>query len=196
MRISIATLLVCFSLTAYGQVPQAAHRYRAELTRVSHVIWGIRAPIPAFAAQVHQESAWRHDVCSPYACGLTQFTADTADWIQKVYGTELGPKDRFNPVWALRAMVRYNKHLFDATPGHTQCDRLWGALRKYNGGAGHWGMESRYAEDRLDRHSVDAQCGKARRSYKHCPESLGYPRRILLTHQPKYAGWGMYVTCN
>jgi soluble lytic murein transglycosylase-like protein len=196
MRLLVLCLLAFAAADTAAQVPQQASRYRPELTRASRVVWGIEAPIPAFAAQIHQESAWRPEVCSPYACGLTQFTPDTADWINTVYGTELGPKDRFNPVWAIRALVRYDKHLYDATPGHTQCDRMWGALRKYNGGAGHWNMESRYAEDRLDRSSVDPQCGKARRSVKHCPESLGYPRRILLQHQPKYALWGSVVTCN
>lgn len=192
----IIVLLCAFPLLAYGQVPQAAHKYRADLVRASRVVWGLDAPVPAFAAQVHQESMWRPTVCSPYACGLTQFTPDTADWIQQMYGVELGPKDRFHPVWALRAMVRYNKHLYDQTPGHTMCDRMWAVLRKYNGGPGHWNMESRYATDRLDRLEVDKTCGKARRSVKHCPENLSYPRKILGTHQAKYAVWGQYIQCN
>jgi soluble lytic murein transglycosylase-like protein len=189
----VAFVFVCGSV--WAQVPAAAHKYRPHLIRASHAVWGLNAPIPAFAAQIHQESAWRSDVCSPYACGLTQFTPDTAEWIGNLYGVELGPTDRFNPVWAIRAMVRYDKYLFDSTPGHTECDRFWGALRKYNGGPGHWNMESRHATDRLDRYDVDLQCGKARRSIKHCPENVGYPRRILLTHQPKYASWGVRV-CN
>jgi hypothetical protein len=192
----ILLLLLVIPSVCLAQVPQAAHKYRADLVRASHLVWGLNAPIPAFAAQVHQESGWRPDVCSPYACGLTQFTADTADWIQMVYGVELGPKDRFHPVWALRAMVRYNKHLYDQTPGHTQCDRMWATLRKYNGGPGHWNMESRFAVDRLDRAEVDKTCGQARRSVKHCPENLGYPKRILERIQPRYESWGQYIHCN
>lgn len=195
MRKILLLLLLTPSL-ALGQVPQGALKYRADLVRASRVVWGLNAPIPAFAAQVHQESAWRPDVCSPYACGLTQFTADTAEWIHQVYGVELGAKDRFNPIWALRAMVRYNKHIYDQTPGHTMCDRMWATLRKYNGGPGHWNMESRFAADRLDRHSVDGECGTARRSPKHCPENLSYPRKILLKHQPRYALWGPEIVCN
>lgn len=177
------------------RVPALANRLRPDLVRYSRIVWGLDAPIPAFAAQIHQESAWRPEVCSPYACGLTQFTPATAEWIQKVYGIELGPQDRFNPIWAIRAMVRYDKHLYDTTPGHTECDKFWGALRGYNGGQGHWRAESKFAEDPLDRYSVDEQCGKARRSTKHCPENTGYPRRILLTHQGKYVTWGRAL-CN
>jgi hypothetical protein len=199
LNIVVATAVVMLMATqvAFAQVPAAANHFRPDLVRAAQAVWGIRAPIPMFSGQIHQESMWRPDVCSPYACGLTQFTPATADWIAQAYGVELKTTDarqaRFHPVWAMRAMVRYDKHLYDRSKGHTECDRMWAVLRHYNGGAGHWFKEAANAADPLDRDSVDAQCGTARRSIKHCPESTGYPRRILLQHQIKYAPWGRTV---
>lgn len=198
---ALVVVVFCVSVgVAEAQVPPAAHRYRADLIRASQSVWGLNAPIPVFAGQIHQESAWRPDVCSPYACGLTQFTPATAEWIAQTYRVELASVDarkaRFDPLWAIRALVRYDRHLYDRAPGHTPCDRMWAALRHYNGGAGHWYKEAKHAADPLDRSSVDAQCGKASRSVKHCPENVGYPKRILTVHQPRYAGWGRTVCLN
>ena len=45
----------------------------------------------------------------------------------------------------------------------------------------------------LDRQAVDSACGMSRRHISHCPENLGYPRRILLVLQPRYLVWGRGV---
>lgn len=196
IELVLLILFIYMAITSYafGQVPPAALHFRPDLVRASQMVWGLNAPVPVFAGQIHQESGWRPDVCSPYACGLTQFTPDTAEWIARTYRTELATTDakkaRFDPRWAMQALVRYDKHLYDRTAGHTPCDKVWGALRSYNGGAGHWLKEAALSQDPLSREAVDAQCGRASRSIKFCPESLGYPRRILLVNQPKYVGWG------
>jgi len=191
-RLLCLGLLVIFTNPADAST--SVTRWGREVVRASNMVWGISGPVPVFLAQIQQESGGRPDVCSPYACGLTQFTPSTAEWIAQTYRTELSATDahaaRFDPRWAIRAMVRYDKHLYDRVQGHTSCDRMWATLRHYNGGAGHWQKEASFAQDPLDRHSVDAQCGKARRSIKHCPENLGYPSRILLRHQVKYVAWG------
>lgn len=191
---------VCLSAPAWGQAPQASLRYRADLTRSAQAVWGIRAPVALFAGQIAQESAWRPEVCSAYACGLTQFTEDTARWMADTYGVELrtddAPAARFDPRWSIRALVRYDKHLYDRAKGRTDCDRWWWALRGYNGGEGHLRMEARTAADPLDRRSVAAQCGKARRHASHCAENTGYPQKIIGTHQPRYATWGQGVKCD
>jgi hypothetical protein len=111
---------------------------------------------------------------------------------------DLGEAAPFSPTWAFRAMARYDGWLFARVEGHTQCDKWWHVLRAYNGGLGHLRNESRNATDPADRHATDATCGTARRSKTHCPENLGYPRRILIDIEPRYlkAGWSGRTTCN
>jgi soluble lytic murein transglycosylase-like protein len=198
----IVALLFWFVLpivALFGARPAHADpvlRFAPDVKRAAQAVWGIRAPTPMFLGQIKQESGGDPRVCSAYACGLAQFTPDTAAWMQRVYGTEIGKSDVFDPRWAIGALVRYDKYLIERVPGHTSCDRAWGGLRAYNGGLGHVLNEARFAADPLDHEDVDAQCGKARRSAKHCPESLGYPRRILLVNQPRYAGYGETLCLN
>ena len=63
-------------------------------------------------------------------------------------------------------------------------------MRGYNGGLGHWHAEAKNAAPAIDRASIDAACGTARRHRSHCKENLGYPKRILTDLQPLYASWG------
>lgn len=179
-------------------IPPAAEKHRALLIREARLQFGLDAPVARLAAQVHQESAWRTDARSPVgAQGLAQFMPGTATWITEVYPRQLGGGPTpYSPGWALRALAVYDRHLYDRTQGHTECDRWWLTLRKYNGG-GHIRAESHNAVDPLDRHAVDAACGSARRSAKHCPENLGYPRRILLRWEPMYlaAHWPGRAAC-
>lgn len=177
---------------------QAEH-YRRDLTNEAMRTWGLNAPVARFAAQVHQESAWRADAKSKYAAGLAQFTPATAKWIAQVYPVEFdGIVAPYSPKWALRALVIYDKHLYVRTKGHTECDKWHFTLRSYNGGRGHIIAEARNAADPLSAASVAKACGTARRSVKHCPENLGYPQRILYRWEPEYrkAGWPGSAVCN
>lgn len=198
--LALILLALVLPSDAGAQPPTASLKYRAELTRASQAVWGLRAPVPMFAGQIHQESAWRPEVCSPYACGLTQFTPDTAEWIAQAYGVELGSADakqaRFNPKWAIRAMVRYDKHLWDRhEDAATECDRAAFMLSGYNGGNGWTNRDKRLTLSRggdptrwwghVELHSNRA--GWAIR------ENRDYPRRILYQHQPRYATWGRVV---
>ena len=145
-----------------------------------------------FAAQVHQESAWRPDAVSHVgAQGLAQFMPATTRWIAS-QSPELTAQEPYNPAWALRALVTYDRWLYDRTPArYTPHERMWVALRGYNGGLGHWQAEAAAtgaAQPTLAQ--VDAACGKARRAAVHCRENLGYPHRILVVIQPRYAAWG------
>jgi len=219
----VVILALLIPAQAQAQVPPAAARYRGELTRQARLVFGLEAPVATLAAQVHQESAWRPDARSIYAHGLAQFTPDTAEWIGGVdpalasaewigpprsqtalaaphgggQGISGRPSDALtgNPAWALRALAVYDRWLLDRVKGATVCDRWWAGLRAYNGGLGHWLKESRLAAPSLDRGAIDARCGQASRSPKHCPENLGYPQRILLKWQPLYASWGPGVVC-
>lgn len=145
-----------------------------------------------FAAQVHQESAWRTDAVSHVgAQGLAQFMPTTTRWIGSL-NPDLAAQQPFNVAWALRALVTYDRWLYDRAPArYTSRERMHVALRAYNGGLGHWQAEAAAtgaAQPTLAQ--VDAACGKARRAAVHCRENLGYPHRILVIIQPRYAAWG------
>lgn len=182
---------------AHAQVPASAHKYRADLTRAAHGQWGLDAPTPALAAQVHQESGWQPQAVSRVgAAGMAQFMPATATWwcdLNKLSPEQCQPT---TPTWALRALVGYDKYLFDRTPtAYAERDRMNVALRAYNGGLGHWQAEARAAtvatgRGQPTREQVDAACGRARRHPSHCPENLNYPARILGMLQQRYATWG------
>lgn len=180
------------ALSAQAQVPPAAQQHRALLTRTAHAVWGLDAPIPVFAAQVHQESAWRPEAVSHVgAQGLAQFMPATTRWISTI-DPALASQQPFNTGWALRAMVVYDLWLYERTPArYAPRDRMWVALRAYNGGLGHWQKEAAVTGTaQPSRAQVDAACGQARRAAAHCQENLGYPHRILIVLQPRYLQWG------
>ncbi|MDD5176776.1 MAG: transglycosylase SLT domain-containing protein [Sterolibacterium sp.] len=176
-------------------VPREAQQYRRDLVRNARMIWGLDAPVATFAAQIHQESGWRKNAQSAFASGLTQFTPDTAEWVGSIDPelARMGPQPG-NPVWAIRALVRYDLWLWDRlAPAGVERNRMWATLRCYNGGLGHWRNEARLTADPQDRAAVDSACGRAGRSIRFCPENLGYPQRILVKLQPLYATWGRGV---
>jgi len=180
---------------ALGNPPPAARRYRAELTRAAHSQWGLNAPIASFAAQVHTESAWKPQAVSRVgAAGLAQFMPATAQWWCQINGLGVTDCQPANPTWALRSLVGYDRYLYARTPERFNTrDRFWVALRGYNGGLGHWQAEARATGlPSPTREQVDAACGRARRAGVHCPENLGYPKRIM-TLQALYAAWGAGV---
>lgn len=190
--LALVAVAIAASCAAHAQVPQAAQQHRALLVRTAHAAWGLDAPVAVFAAQVHQESAWRTDAISHVgAQGLAQFMPATAKWIGGI-DPALAGQQPYNPGWALRALVTYDRWLYDRTPTrYTPRERMWVALRSYNGGLGHWQAEAvATGAAQPTRAQVDAACGKARRAAMHCTENLGYPHRILVVLQPRYAAWG------
>ncbi|MCX7172455.1 MAG: transglycosylase SLT domain-containing protein [Proteobacteria bacterium] len=195
VAVAIGLLFLAAGYVSGAELPREAQQYRRDLVRNARMIWGLDAPVATFAAQIHQESGWRKDAKSAFASGLSQFTPDTAEWIGNIDPelAQMGPQPG-NPVWAIRALVRYDLWLFDrlAMAGG-EFNRMWASLRCYNGGAGHWLKEARLVANPTVREAVDAACGRASRSPKHCPENLGYPKRIIVTLQPLYMSWGRGV---
>lgn len=177
-------------------VPTASLRYRGDLTRQARLMWGLDAPVAAFAGQVHQESYWRPDAVSRVgAQGMAQFMPKTATWWCDLHGlapTDCQPR---NPTWALRAMVGYDRWLWDRLQAADACQRFAMALASYNGGLGWIRRDQKLASSQgLDPGqyfgSVDTvNAGRAEWAIR---ENRDYPRRILLQHAPRYqsAGWG------
>jgi membrane-bound lytic murein transglycosylase MltF len=171
--------------------PVAARQYRTEVIREARAVWGLDAPIAVMAGQVEQESAWRPDVCSPYACGLTQFTPATATWIDELYA--LGGADVFNPSWAIRAMVRYDYHLFNAVEGATERDRWSFALASYNGGLGMLRREMRLCVAPCDATRWADVAPRRVRAAWAWRENRGYIDVIIGRRQYAYTHWGRTV---
>lgn len=199
-RIVIAVFAVVLAAAAFmapAAVPRDAAQYQGDLTRNARFHWGISAPVATFAAQVHQESAWRTTARSQYASGLAQFTPDTAKWISGAY-PGLSENTPTNPAWALRALVVYDLHLWNRIASTaTSCDRMAMVLSSYNGGKG-WldrdrDLATAAGDDRsrwfghVERYTKRADWAKT--------ENRDYPRKILTRWQPLYVSWGPGIPC-
>lgn len=195
MRFLVATfLLICSATALADSIPRDCLQYRRDLVRNAREVWGMSAPIATFAGQLHQESACRPSARSAYADGLAQFTPATADWISGRF-PELASREPLNPTWALRALVQYDKFLFDRAAGATECDSMLFALWGYNGGEGWVRRDRRLAGASgadPDRAATVApfNAGRASAMFR---ENRGYPKAIIGRWQQLYidAGWGV-----
>lgn len=175
--IPIAALTLAVSLM--GNASPAA-KYRPFLTREVRFVWGKDEPVSTFAAQIRQESGFDEQARSSHAGGLAQFTPATAAWIGGAY-PGLAGGGMFNWKWAIRAMVRYDRHLHERLPDD---GRRWElALRAYNGGLGWIQKEMRACG------ASGAECCRRFRAEASCRENLNYPAMILDRWKPQYAGW-------
>jgi soluble lytic murein transglycosylase-like protein len=194
LALGLSLFLYPFRPAHANQIPREAYQYRADLIRNARFVWGLDAPVATMAGQVHQESAWRERAQSPYAAGLAQFTPATAEWISGVYRSELAGADPFSPVWALRALVRYDRHLWERVKVYDSgCDRFLFALSDYNGGPG-WRIKRQKLSPSPGSFAVTGFINPGvRPANQH--ENQSYPQRIVFRHQPLYvaAGWGLGV---
>lgn len=200
LLIALAMCALCACQPAYADsIPRDAEQYRRTLVRAAHVEWGLDAPIATLAAQVHQESAWRANARSQVgAQGLAQFMPTTSAWMAQLYPNTLGANQPFNPGWALRALVTYDRWLSQRIQARGPCEKWAFVLSAYNGGLGWVQKDTRQASakgadklawfDSVERHN-------AGRSAANFRENRNYPRAILLRWEPLYAaaGWGAGV---
>ena len=113
---------------------------------------------------------------------------------------EAGPPAPFTPGWALRALVSYDKWLWDRLHGADACQRMAFTLSAYNGGIGWVGRDRKEAE-RQGRDPArwfgQVEEVNAGRSASSLRENRRYVRLILLERQYWYrkAGWGPGVGC-
>lgn len=200
LLIALAMCALCACQPAYADsIPRDAEQYRRTLVRAAHAEWGLDAPIATLAAQVHQESAWRANARSQVgAQGLAQFMPTTSAWMAQLYPNTLGANQPFNPGWALRALVTYDRWLSQRIQARGPCEKWAFVLSAYNGGLGWVQKDTRQASakgadklawfDSVERHN-------AGRSAANFRENRNYPRAILLRWEPLYgaAGWGVGV---
>ena len=139
MVISFARPAFCADVKP-PSIPHAAMQYRLTLKREAQLVWGLNAPVATFAAQVHQESRWRSQAVSPVgALGIAQFMPLTAKWLIGIQPAKLRLVDStpLNPTWALRALVTYDRWLFERIRStSSSCEHMAFVLSAYNGGLG------------------------------------------------------------
>lgn len=182
-------LSACISVVLAQAIPRDALRHQLTLKREAQHAWGLGAPVATFAAQVHQESRWRETARSPVgAVGLAQFMPATSQWIGGLYAS-LGERAPTNPVWALRALVTYDKWLLERIKAADDCERMAFALSAYNGGLG-WV----YKRQKLSQapgvclgHTCQINPGVTASSQA---ENAHYPEVILRKYEPLYSRWG------
>lgn len=189
----IGFLLAVLAGVVFAQeIPAAAKQYRHELTREAQFVFGLRAPVPMFAAQIEQESSWRSGVTAwDNGRGLAQFMDPTAEFIAQTY-PELGKPDPYNPRWAIRAMVRLNQYNFKRVQGIDLCHQWAAALKAYNAGLG-WVLRAQQRAEEPGRwfgHAEFINTGQSQTNFEY---SRTYPHKILYNRQPKYAPWGAVV---
>lgn len=187
--------LQCASTKA-DVIPNAAKQHRAILVRSAHAVWGLDAPIATFAAQVHQESRWRIHARSPVGAeGLAQFMPTTTEWIASAYPRTLANPQPYNPGWAMRALVQYDRWIFERLPATAQCERWAMVLSAYNGGLGWVKRDRKLASEKGSDQLIwfnSVERFNAGRSAANFRENRHYPRVILSRWEPMYvgAGWG------
>jgi soluble lytic murein transglycosylase-like protein len=192
----ICVLLAMCSPAHASNISSDATKYKRDLIRQSHHVWGLNAPVATFAAQIQQESAWRTDAKSHVgAQGLAQFMPSTAKWIAGAY-PQLSDNQPTNPTWALRALVTYDKWLYQRTSAVNHCNQMAKVLSAYNGGLGWVYKDQALAKSKGDDPSYwwdSVEKYNAGRSAANFTENRDYPQRILTRHEPSYikAGWGL-----
>ncbi len=197
MRRVLLLLLIASPVQAQA-IPFAARQFQRPLIENARLVFGLNAPIALLASQVHTESGWRPDARSAYATGLSQFTPATVDFVASKFPQDLGAKQPLNPGWALRALARYDKYLYDRQGLFaTDCDRWAFTLSGYNGGEGWVTRDKKLAA------AYGADPKKwwghveyfSARSADAMRENRAYPRRIILQYQPLYLPWGLGIDC-
>lgn len=189
-RLMLLTLVASF--TVFGAAPPAALKYRPILTREAHAEIGINAPIPMLAAQIEQESGWRANVTAwDNGRGLAQFMDGTARDIYKLY-PELGKPMPYSPVWAIKALIKYDLHIYNRIQGRDECHRWGAALKGYNAGYGYV-LKAQKSSPTPDLWFGATEFVPTKQSAKNFEYSRKYPHWILFKRQPNYAGWGRMI---
>lgn len=186
-------IVACIVTAAVGHAADLCDRYKSMLMREAQAVHGITAPTPMFMGQVRQESGCRADVTAwDNGRGLAQFMDGTSKQVSTLF-PELGPPDPYDPRWAIRALVRYERWIFARVKGDNACERWAATLKGYNAGLGYVQRAQRLSSTPGIWFNATEHINVGQ-SVKNFEYSRRYPRVILFKHQPLYAPWGT-VTC-
>lgn len=157
------------------KIPTPCLRYIRDVVRESRT-YGLEDNADLFMGQIEQESQCNEKVTAfDHGMGLAQFMPKTAAWIHEEYSKELleitDIPNPYNPKWAIRAMILYDKYLLD----RVKCKNDWHfTLRAYNGGLGNINKEIIKANS-CDYDEVASFCLRSEFS---CKVNIEYPTRI------------------
>jgi len=183
--------------------PPLAQAFKKDLLRVWQVYFQQSQPAAIGFAQVHQESRWKPEARSGVgASGLAQFMPPTAKWIHSLLPADVRaacPSTSgcpLDPRWALQAMVRFDRLLWDAAIwARPDRERQAAMLSAYNGGGRHLTNERAACAEHPDcdpsRYfkNIERYCGARGRAVWACAENKMYPEVILDRWTPLYAKW-------
>ncbi|MEO0271545.1 MAG: transglycosylase SLT domain-containing protein, partial [candidate division WOR-3 bacterium] len=130
-----------------------------------------------FMGQIEQESECNEKITSfDHGMGLAQFMPGTAKWIHEKFNKELSEisfnPNPYNPKWAIRAIILYDKFLLDKV----ECKNDWHfALRAYNGGLLNINKEIKLANS-CDYDEVAMACARSKFS---CKVNISYPYMVF-----------------
>lgn len=189
---ALAVVLVAIALLGYCSLLLAnpkVERWAPLVTRVAHFEDGLSAPVGLYLGQIHQESGGRENVTAvDLGRGLAQFMDPTARQIAALY-PELGTPNPYNPQWAVRAMIKYNKWIYLRVKGANPCERWAATLKGYNAGPGYVQRSQRISA-RPDLWFGYTEYINSGQSAKNFEYSRLYPRKIIFGHQRLYRRFG------
>lgn len=182
-------LLTLFACSVFAAPPSGAVKYRSLLTREAQYSLGLNAPVPLFAAQIEQESAWRPGITAwDNGRGLAQFMDPTTELIVRLY-PEIGKPAPYSPAWAIPALIRYDIWIYQRVKGDTECHRWAAALKGYNAGLGYVQQAQKKSPDPGIWFDL-TEFIPTKQSFKNFEYSRMYPHWILFKRQSNYIGWG------
>jgi soluble lytic murein transglycosylase-like protein len=118
----------------------------------------------------------------------------TAEWVSERY-QELGESQPYNPLWAIRAMVRLDAYNAGRVAAATPCDRWGAALKAYNAGLG-FVLRAQKRSSTPGKWFGSTEKINAGQSAKNFEYSRLYPRWIIFKHAPNYSAWGHGINCD
>ncbi len=180
-------LVLSLLLLAVGDTLAAERvtRWATPVKREGQAVWGLNFPTAAALGQIRQESSGDETVTAwDNGRGLAQFMDGTAIQVARQY-PELGTPNPYNPTWAIRAMVRLDKHNFERVKGDTDCEKWAATLKGYNAGLGYVQRAQKRSTQpgKWFGLTEDINPGQSQKNFEY---SRNYPRLILLKHQPLY----------
>lgn len=184
MVILAAFVVVCFADSVRGaELPAGYYKHGRECAKIQQRVYGLAYWSSLLLAQIHQESWWRADVCSPYACGLTQFTPATQRAIERQIGVS---GSIFKPEHGCLLQGHLMRELArDAGPRFDGFVAQWSAaFRTYNGSPASFWREHTLCDRPRSTVAMEGCCVR-RRAF--CRENVEYPGRIFRL-------WPLYLT--
>jgi len=151
----VANIIAIGQPEAKEEPPRDYWKYARIIKAEAYTNWGLQVDTTRFPPQIQQESWFKSDAENRIgAAGLGQFMPKTRDWIIELFPSLQGfedPDPRFNPVWSIRAIILYDRWLWERTVG-ADTDHHWAFVySSYNGGLG-WVRKDQQLLDGRKRH--------------------------------------------